>query len=126
MNKLLAATTPGELFGTIAPPPGSEAFAGTAGEGISRLIVVSIQFLIIVTALFVLWYLLQGAFLWVTSAGEEEKLQAARSQMTNAVMGFIMIFVALTVFGLVTGDVLGIIKKSADGGWIFKIPTIGP
>ncbi len=124
MNKLLA-TTPDELFGVITPPPGSGAFVDPIA-GLGKLITVSIQFLIIVAALFVLWLLLQGAFLWITSAGEEEKLAAARLQMTNAVIGFIMIFAALGIFGIVTGDILGVIKKDPAGGWIFKIPTIGP
>ncbi len=125
MRKLLAAT-PDEIFGIISPPPGSGGFTGSPGEGVARLITVSIRFLIIVAALFVLIYLLQGAFLWITSNGEDEKLQAARQQITHAILGFLMIFVAIAIFGIITGDILGIIKKGADGGWIFKIPTIGP
>lgn len=120
----LLAQTPDEIFGVISPPPGSQAFAGTAGEGLSRLLTVSIQFLIIVAALFVLFYMLIGAFMWVTSGGDEDQLQKARLQMTHAVWGFLMIFVALSVFGLVTGDILGIIKKTDDGGWNFSIPTL--
>jgi hypothetical protein len=31
----------------------------------------------------------------------------------------------LAIFGAVTGDMLGIVKKGPNGEWIFKIPTLG-
>jgi hypothetical protein len=120
----ILALTPDQVFGVISPPPGSQSFTGDPVAGLGNILVVSIQFLIIIAAIFVLFYLLIGAFMWVTSGGDDDALQKARLQMTNAVWGFLMIFVALAVFGLITGDVLGIMKKDPAGGWIFKIPSI--
>lgn len=112
-----------DLFGEVTPPPGSEAFVNPF-YGLGRLIITGIRITIITCGLAALIYLLWGAFAWVTSNGEEEKLQQARLQMTNAIIGFVLVIVALTAFSLVSGDILGVIIKDKAGNWVFKLPSI--
>ena len=115
--------TSDELFGKITPPPGSEAFVNPF-YGLGRLLITGIRISIIVSGLAALIYLLWGAFSWITSNGEEEKLEKARMQMTNAVIGFVPVIAALTIFSLVSGDILGVIIKDKAGNWVFQLPSI--
>ena len=121
----LASSAPSmtDLFGEVSPPPGSEAFVNPFA-GLGRLILTGIRISFIVFGLAALIYLLWGAFLWVTSEGDEEKLEKARMQMTHAVIGFVLVVVVLTIFSLVSGDILGIIIRDKEGNWVFKLPSI--
>ncbi len=121
MFKLIANTTPAGIFGTVeAPVP---ALSDTFG-GISRLFVVGLQLFFSVAAIAVLIYLLWGAFDWVTSGGDPDKIGAAQAKMTHAVLGLILVIVALTIFFVVAGNILGIVTRDNNGNWIFKLPSI--
>ena len=125
MIEYFLATAPSmtDLFGVVTPPPGSEAFVNPF-YGLGRLLITGIRISIIVTGLAALIYLLWGAFNWTTSQGEEEKLEQARLQMTNAVIGFVLVIAALAIFSLVSGDILGVIIRDKEGNWVFKLPSI--
>jgi len=122
MLTVLAANV-NQVFGNISPPPGSESFANPVA-GLSTVIIVGIRMVLIIGGFMVLFYLLWGALDWITSNGEEEKLKSAREKMTNAIIGIIILVIALGVFLVVTTDILGIIKRDASGGWQFSLPTI--
>ena len=68
-------------------------------------------------------YLLYGAFQWILSSGDKEKLVKARKTILHSVLGLIIVFAALTIFGFMAGDILGIIKIR-DGGWVFSFPSL--
>jgi hypothetical protein len=106
---------------TVAPP--NPALANPFA-GISRLFIVGIQLFLSLAAITVLIYLLWGAYDWITSGGDSENVAKAQSKMTNAVIGIILIIVALTVFNVVAGNILGIVTKDGNGNWIFKLPSI--
>lgn len=93
-------------------------FASTFGK------VINLVFL--VAGLVALFFLLWGALDWIMSEGDKEKLTKAQKKITNAVIGVIIVVVALVIFGTVTGDILGIIKHTDDGGWIFTLPSLNP
>lgn len=115
--KLAQNTTITQLFGTVAPPPGSPSDIGAT---IGKLIYI----FLIIAALATLAYLLWGAFDWIVSGGEKEKVDKARNKMTNAVVGIILVVVALTIFSTIVGPILGI--SSGFDGWVFNFPKIGP
>lgn len=112
-----------KIFGAITPP--GPAALNNPGTGLGILIVTGIRLFLIVAAISLLAYLLWGVYDWITSAGEEEKLKSARNKMTNAVIGMILTVVALAIFLVVSGDILGIVKRNANGDWIFVLPTVG-
>src|SRR3989344_5263540 len=64
-----------------------------------------------------------GTFDWLVAGGDKESVEKARLKITNAVIGMLLIVVGFVAFGVVTGDMLGIIKKQ-NGNWIFTIPTV--
>jgi hypothetical protein len=41
------------------------------------------------------------------------------------VIGIFVMIVGIVVFGTITGDILGIFKRT-DHGWLFNIPTLVP
>jgi hypothetical protein len=51
----------------------------------------------VIAGLAALFFLLLGAFGWVTSGGDEEAVGAARSKITAAVIGVILIVVVLAI-----------------------------
>lgn len=121
MNVLAANQQIDQLIGTIAPPVDSPLFANTAGQSLGIIIARGISLVIIVAGLFMLAYMLWGAFDWVISGGEKERIAKAQNKITHAVVGFLVIFVVLAVFGIITGNVLNIVKVGPSG-WEFKLP----
>lgn len=108
------------IFGRVTPPA---PFTGEPKAELGRLIGTGIRIMTIVAGFFFLVYLLLGAFDWITSSGDKERLAKAQQKLTNAVIGILIIFVVIGVWGYITGDILGIIKRLPDGGWSIPFPT---
>lgn len=121
-NYFLLASPVNNVFGTPVKPPGPT--WTNPVEGISRIMVFSIRMALIIGVILVLFYLLWGAFDWITGGGDQDKLDKARQKMTNAVLGIVIMVAALGLFAAVAGDVLGLIKRDAQGNWRFSLPTI--
>lgn len=121
-NELLLSSPVNNVFGTPVKPPGPT--WTNPVEGISRIMVFSIRMALIIGVILVLFYLLWGALDWITGGGDQDKLDKARQKMTNAVLGIVIMVAALGIFAAVAGDVLGLIKRDAQGNWRFSLPTI--
>ena len=61
----------------------------------------------VLSGILLLLYFVFGAVSWVTSRGDADALEKARSQMLNAILGFILGVVAWFFVKLI-GDILGI------------------
>ncbi|MBU1104284.1 hypothetical protein L6255_04010 [Candidatus Parcubacteria bacterium] len=114
MNILLARTF--DLFDKTKPAdgifgviPGSQKDAALGGS--ANLFVETISYVVIaagvVAGLILLGMLIMGAITYMTSAGDEKVLTRAKQQMTNAVIGFVIIAMSYwivriigTIFGL--------------------------
>lgn len=107
--------------GTVRPP--GPVF-GNPVEGISQIAIFGIRMVLVVAMVMVLVYLLWGAFDWITGGGDQEKIDKARQKITNAILGIIIMVASLGLFMVVTGDVLGIIRRDSNGNWTFSIPSI--
>lgn len=115
------AAVPQDIFGKIEPPPGAAQFSDPT-TGLPKLIKLAVNSFILVTGLLLLAYMLWGALDWITSGGEKEKITKAQNKIQNAIIGMLLVFVALTLFGLIAGDILGIVKRTPNG-WTFQLPT---
>lgn len=109
----------GNIFGTIAPPKGAPTDLGTFIAG-------GIRIFIIVAGFALLIYMLWGAFDWISSGGDKERITKAQHKITNAVIGMFMVIISLTLFNLIAGNILNIIKVSPGGGWEFNLPKLSP
>jgi len=123
--KLLADQAIDDLFGGISPPPAMNVGGDNPVQGLGKFIGFGIQMFILVAGLFMLVYLLWGAFDWISSSGEKEKITKAQNKITNALIGILLVFVVLTVFNLLAGNILGIIVPIDGGGFEIKLPTLG-
>jgi len=119
-ERILAADLPG-IFGTVKPP--IQGMPSDPVEAISRFFSFGVKAFIIVCSLVMLLYMLWGAFDWIASSGEKDKIAKAQNKITNAVIGIVILIAVLSIFGLVTGDILGIIVNN-NGAWEFKLPRI--
>jgi hypothetical protein len=101
----------------VNPPTG---FGVTANTEPNLLIGNAIKIVFIVAALAVLIMLIIGAFQWIVSGGDKEKVGQARGRITSALIGFAILalaFVIVTVVGNIFNfNLLGtlIIPKIGD------------
>jgi hypothetical protein len=123
--RLLADKAIDDLFGGISPPPAMNVGGSDPVAGLGKFIGFGIQMFILAAGMFLLLYLLWGAFDWITSGGEKEKISKAQSKITNALIGMLLIFVVLTIFNLLAGNILGIVEPNGSGGFNIKLPTLG-
>lgn len=101
-----------DIFGTIAPPPGTPSSPST-------LLSVGINLFMIFAGLATLAYLLWGALDWITSSGEKEKLLKAQNKITNAAIGLLLIVVVLAVWNLIVSQILNIAPQG-----VFTLPHL--
>lgn len=123
--RLLSANTVQDIFGTVNKPPGSEFVGNDPVQGLGNLIAFFIQIVLFIGGLAALLYLLWGAFDWINSSGEKEKLTKAQNKMMNAVIGLILMVAAFTIFSFVMGTVLGG-KFGIGEDFKLTLPRIGP
>jgi len=121
MIKVLAEDN--KVIGKISPPPGIGILGGNPDVALAKLFETGIRLFIIIAGIFLIIYLLWGAYDWIVSGGEKEKIAKAQAKITNAVIGMFLIFVMLAVWGLITGNILGIIKIGPNG-IEFSLPTL--
>jgi hypothetical protein len=122
--KLLADKAIDDLFGGISPPAAMNVGGADPVQGVGKLIGFGIQMFIMIAGLFLLIYLLWGAFDWIVSNGEKERITKAQSKITNALIGMLLIFVVLTIFNLLAGNILKIVEPNGSGGFNLKLPTL--
>ncbi len=113
-----------DIFGTVEAPDAMKFGGSDPASGLSKLIAFGIRLFIIVSGMFLLLYMLWGAFDWINSGGEKEKISKAQQKITNALIGMVLIFAILVVFNVFAGNMLGIIDVAPDGSWSFKLPTL--
>lgn len=99
----------GDIFGKISPPDALKPFlekdptgAGAIGDFLSRFI----SLIYVIAAVVLILMLLWGAFDWMTSEGDKEKLEAAKRKLLAAIIGialFAVAFAVIQVLGQFTG-----------------------
>ncbi len=96
----LLADIPG-TFGKIVAPSPIQEFIGTTdktGAGaISAILTNLIRLIYSVAFIVLIFMILWGAFDWLTSEGDKEKLQNAQKKIIHAVVGIILFAIAFAV-----------------------------
>lgn len=91
-------------FGQIqAPGPlaGLLKTDSTGAGAISKFLSNAVILIYSIAAIVLLFMLLWGAFDWMTSGGEKEKLAAAQQRILNAIIGIILFAVAFAVLAII-------------------------
>lgn len=115
-----------DVIGKISPPVDADLYTNTdVNQSLGNFLSVIIQIFFLFAGLAALVYLLLGAYEWISSSGEKEKLNKAQQKILNAIVGLILIVVIFVVFEVIMGTVLGG-KFGIGPGLKFNLPTIGP
>lgn len=98
-----------DIFGKIQPPDALKGFlakdptgAGAISQFLSNFVVLIFSVAGIVLILMIVW----GAFDWIISEGDKEKVASARNKIINAIIGIILFSIAfaiIQVLGTFTG-----------------------
>ncbi|MDP2637979.1 MAG: hypothetical protein Q8P26_02880 [Candidatus Levybacteria bacterium] len=95
------------------------ALCNMGGDNVAQTIQNIVVFFVVLAVIIALLYLLYGGVKWITSRGEKAEVEAARNHIIAAIIGLIVVFLAvfiisivLSAFGLGIGDL--------------KIPVITP
>lgn len=126
LNAFLAQNDPNAIFGQIKPPVGPAQLApNNPALALGIFLARGINLFLLVAFLVAFFYGLWGAFDWITSSGQPEQIKKAQGKITQALIGLMIIFASLTIFVVLGGNVLGIIKIE-NGGFKFELPTFAP
>lgn len=110
----------------------SNYFAKDSGESLNAFsnleILISniIGLLTVLGGLFFVFFFVQAAFTWITAGGDSSKIEKARGQMTQGILGLVVLVAAYGIIGLI-GTVVGLrllspaatllqLKPGATGG----------
>ncbi|MDO8429372.1 MAG: pilin [Candidatus Daviesbacteria bacterium] len=100
------AVTEGErIFGKISPPP-QVANLGPGRVGISSLLNNSISLIYVGASIIFVFMVVFSALQWITSGGDKEKYGAARSRLTHAIIGIILLALSFAIINLI-GSITG-------------------
>lgn len=77
--------------------PGSTSPFATTTTSLGIIVSELLKYLFPFTGLLLFIYLLIGGFSYLTSGGEPKAMEQAQSKITNAIVGFVIVFVAYWV-----------------------------
>lgn len=116
----LAATTPvfaqGVLDASIKTPAGTKIIGPNTSVG--SIVSFLVAFIIVIAFLAALLYIVIGAFQWITSGGDKQKVADARNHIIAAIIGLIVIALSFVIINVIM-SALGL----GDLG-NFQLPTL--
>ena len=88
-------------LGKIIPPPVLEPFTGnkTGTQGFSLFLSNLIELIYALAGIVLVFMLVWGAWEWLVSGGDKEKIAAARSRIIHAIIGLMLFAIAFAVIG---------------------------
>jgi len=95
MEKLLAA-----VDSTVNLKPGGS-FASLGDLTIPSLISGLIRLVVVVAAIIFFFILVIGGIRWIASGGDKAQTEAARNQITAALVGLVIVFAAWAILALI-------------------------
>jgi hypothetical protein len=101
VKSVLAADT------TINLKPDTGPAAPVTGYSIPSIIVALINFAIVIAALIFFFMLIIGGIRWIASGGDKGQTEAARNQITAALVGLVIVFAAWAIAQLI-GNFFGV------------------
>ena len=88
-------------------PKANSSLSGLSNLTVGGIVSGAISLVLILVALVFFFILVIGGLKWITSGGDEKKVATARAQITNALIGLVIVFAAWAIMKLI-GTVFGI------------------
>lgn len=105
MNKLLGALSPGDTGSSnesrIVNPALGRLNYETGSSFFQKLIPRLITLALIIGALIFFFNLIVGAIQWISSGGDKQSIESARSKISNALIGIVILFAVFAVAKLI-------------------------
>lgn len=100
--KVLAQTAE-EITGKLIAPPGVEQYIQKSSDDIALIFFLSnmIRVFTIVAGLFVVFNVILAAFFFLNSSGDASAYEKARIQVTQSIIGLLIIIMSYTLTGIV-------------------------
>lgn len=95
MLKLLADAT------TIDLKPSSGDFVALGNLTVPGIVSAAIRLTVVVAAIVFFFILVIGGIRWIASGGDKAQTEAARSQITSALVGLVIVFAAWAIVQLI-------------------------
>lgn len=89
------------VFAALDLKPQGDDFTSLTDVTAPNIISGAITLTLIITFVVFFFILVLGAFKWITSNGDEKKLASARAQITNALIGVVLILSTWAILNLV-------------------------
>lgn len=99
--KYAAAMAPVLAGETIQLTPDSDNFSSLTNLTVGSIVSGAISLLMLVVALVFFFILILGGLRWVMSEGDQKNVEAARNQITNALIGLAIVFAAWAIMKLI-------------------------
>jgi uncharacterized membrane protein HdeD (DUF308 family) len=107
------------MLATINIGPGGQ-FSGLNSITIENLISALIIIILVIAALVFLFMLILGGIRYITSGGDKGQTESARSQITAALIGLVIVFAAWAIINLISAffgiDILSLNIPNAQSG----------
>jgi magnesium-transporting ATPase (P-type) len=94
MQKLLADAI------SLTPPPGTD-FSPLAGITVPGIVSAAIRLAVVIAAIVFFFILVIGGVKWIASGGDKAQTEAARNQITAALVGLVIVFAAWAIVALI-------------------------
>ena len=108
IKQLSSFTISADLFGGgIQPPIENEYTQGvTQGNNVLETVATVLSNIIgsltVLGGLFFIVYFFMGAFKWITASGDSGKIESARDQMFQGVLGLIVMVISYSLIGIIS------------------------
>lgn len=108
-------------IGQVLPPPGTDTFSARAGADIGILYFISrmIRLIMVIAGVWSAIMILLAGYTFISSSGDSGSYQKVRNQLTNAIIGLVIIMFTYTIIGLISLIIF------RDAGFILN-PTLDP
>lgn len=98
-------TTVDQVFGKVNPPDFIRNL-GKGSVGIGNVLSNIITLIYIISGIVFLFMVVIGAFQWIISGGDKDKVAGARARITQAVIGIVLLALAFLIIGVI-GQITG-------------------
>ena len=82
-------------------PPAGSGFENLTAISFSDLISAGIQAILVIASVIFFFILVLGGIKWITSGGDKGQTEAARNQITAALIGLVIVFSAWAIIQLI-------------------------
>jgi len=115
MQKLLAQAVDQTI--KLQPPETDKSFGTLGNLTFPSIIAGGIRLIVVVAAIIFFFILVIGGIRWIASGGDKAQTEAARNQITAAMVGLVIVFAAWAIVALINTffkvDIFNLIIPSA-------------